>query len=96
MSTMVQKTKSTARIRVAQVIESGKIKPVWFEETDKQSRDRVFIKEVCYTWVHRDGAARIISFAVYDGSNSYELALNTLDFTWELGVVESTPGRIMR
>jgi hypothetical protein len=82
---MVQGTKSTARIRVALVIESGKIKPVWFEETGRQSRDRIFIKEICYTWTHMDGAAKIISFAVYDGSNSYELALNTLDFTWRLG-----------
>jgi hypothetical protein len=73
------------------VIESGKIKPVWFEETDKQSKDRVFIKEVCYTWTHLNGAARIISFAVNDGSHTYELALNTKDFTWELGAVESTP-----
>jgi hypothetical protein len=48
-------------------------------------------KEICYTWTHMNGAAKIISFAVYDGSNSYELALNTKDFTWELGDVKSTP-----
>jgi hypothetical protein len=87
---MVQRKISTARIRVALVIESGKIKPVWFEETDKQSRDRIFVREICATWVHMDGAAKIISFAVYDGSNSYELALNTRDFTWRLAITERT------
>jgi hypothetical protein len=66
------------------VIESGKIKPVWFEETGKPSRERIFIKEICYTWTHMAGAAKIISFAVWDGSNSYRLSLNTLDFTWRL------------
>jgi hypothetical protein len=90
MATMVQKTESSARVRVALVIESGKIKPVWFEQTDKQSRDRIFIKEVCSMWTHMDWAAKIISFAVYDGSNSYELALNTRDFTWQLSVVGSS------
>jgi hypothetical protein len=81
---------SSSRVRVALVIELGKIKPVWFEETDKAFRERIFVKEVCSTWTHMDGAAKIISFAVYDGSNSYELALNTLDFTWRLRVVESS------
>ncbi|NVN91824.1 MAG: hypothetical protein HXX11_14650 [Desulfuromonadales bacterium] len=90
MATMVQENESTARIRVALVIESGKLKPVWFEEAGKLSRERIFIKEICYTWVHMDGAAKIISFSVWDGSNSYRLSLNTRDFTWKLGVVESS------
>ena len=38
-----------------------------------------------------DGAAKIISFAVYDGSNSYELALNTRDFTWKLSNSVTSP-----
>lgn len=75
---------------MALVIESGRIKPVWFEEMDRQSRERIFVKEVCYTWTHMDGTAKIISFAVFDGSNSYELALNTLDFTWRLSEAESS------
>jgi hypothetical protein len=92
MVTMVQRTESASRIRVALVIESGKIKPVWFEfeGTDKRSRERIFVKEICYTWAFMDGATKIISFAVYDGSNSYELALNTLNFTWRLKVAESS------
>jgi len=30
----------------------------------------------------------VINFAVNDGSSSYVLALNTKEFTWELGVFE--------
>lgn len=89
MPSIVQKKESTAKIRVALVIESGKIKPVWFEEAGKPSRERIFVKEVCYTWIHMNGAAKIISFAVWDGSNSYELALNTRDFTWKLSISDS-------
>jgi hypothetical protein len=37
-----------------------------------------------------DGAAKIISFAVWDGSNSYQLALNTRDFTWRLDITETS------
>ncbi|NVN92243.1 MAG: hypothetical protein HXX11_16800 [Desulfuromonadales bacterium] len=62
MATLVQENESTARIRVALVIESGKLKPVWFEFLDKRFRERIFIKEICYTWTHMDGAAKIISF----------------------------------
>lgn len=90
MSTMIQKKESTAKIRVALVIESGKIKPVWFEEVGKASRERIFIKEVCYMWTHMNGAAKIISFAVWDGNNSYELSLNTRDFTWRLATAETS------
>ena len=90
MSPMVQRIVSPSGIRVALVIESGKIKPVWFEESGKRSRERIFIKEVCYTWTHMDGAAKIISFAVWDGSNSYQLALNTRDFSWRLDVTVTT------
>jgi len=33
----VKFTTVTARVRVALIIEGGKINPVWFEETDKKS-----------------------------------------------------------
>ncbi|GFE62894.1 hypothetical protein [Geobacter sp. AOG2] len=75
-------------IRVAVVIEQGRIKPVWFEQTDRLSRERIFIKEVCSLWDHMEGAAKVISFAVWDGANKYVLALNTKAFTWTLEVAE--------
>ena len=90
MSPRVQRIKTSTRIRVALVIDSGKIKPVWFEESGKPANERVFIKEVSYMWTHMDGAAKIISFAVWDGSNSYQLALNTRDFTWRLDITETS------
>lgn len=76
-------------IRVAVVIEGGKIKPVWFEEVNRPARDRVFIKTVNQVWSTMEGAARVINFAVSGTGNCYRLALNTRDFTWKLGVVIS-------
>ena len=72
------------------MIESGKLKPVWFENIGKSSADRIFIKEICSTWTHHQGSAKIWNFAVTAGGNGYRLALNTEAFTWELGVVEET------
>jgi len=93
MALIVQQKELLASIRVALVIEAGKIKPVWFEETDRPARDRVFIKEVCYIWNHQEGAAKVINFAVSDGANNYRLSLNTRDFTWCYGVAETSPYR---
>ncbi len=91
MATIVHTRESAAKIRVALVIESGRIRPVWFEETDRPGRDRVRIREVSSTWTHREGAVRIINFAVWDGARCYRLALNTGDFTWTLGIAEESP-----
>lgn len=91
MATRVETIEQSGNIRVAAVIERGRIKPVWFEQTDKPSRDRVHIKEICYIWSHMEGAAKVINFAVWDGSNSYRLSLNTHDFSWSYGIAERTP-----
>ena len=85
-----QTLEQTESIRVAVVIERGKIKPVWFEQTDKASGVRVTVKEVCYTWQHMSGASKILSFAVSDGANSYRLSLDTVALTWALGVTKMT------
>jgi hypothetical protein len=91
MAIIVQTNNTPAQIRVALIIEGGKLRPVWFEETDKPSRDRIYVKQICYVWLHNEGTARIINFAVWDGSNNYRLSLNTKDFTWNLGIAEETP-----
>ena len=57
-----------------------------FDLLNKPSAERVQIKEVCYKWSHNEGAAKILNFAVSDGSNAYRLSLNTRDFTWKLGI----------
>jgi hypothetical protein len=91
MAVIVQTNKSPAKIRVALIIEGGKIRPVWFEEVDNRARDRIQIKQITYVWSHMEGTAKIINFAVWDGTNSYSLSLNTKDFTWSLGITEEKP-----
>jgi len=90
MSTTCQFNFISERVRVALIIAGGKIQPVWFEETDKPARDRVFVKSVNYTGSRQAGSAKVIDFAVTGGdSNSYQLSLNTREFTWQLWVSET-------
>ena len=90
MATRVETIETPAKIRVALVIERGKLVPIWFEELANPGRGRVFVKEICSIWTYMEGAAKIINFAVWDGTNSYKLSLNTRDFTWRFGITEST------
>jgi hypothetical protein len=90
MAVIVQTKKSDVNIRVALIIEKGKIKPVWFEETDT-CRDRIFIKEICSIWNHMEGAVKFINFSVWDGTNNYRLSLDTREFTWKFGIAGTTP-----
>jgi hypothetical protein len=92
MATIVKHKDLSDKVRVALVIGAGKIKPVWFEQTDTPSRERIQVKEICYTWSYYEGAAKILNFAVSDGANAYKLSLNTRDFTWQLGVADHQPG----
>jgi hypothetical protein len=79
------------KVRVALVIAEGKINPVWFEETDKPARDRVFVKAVNSVWGHQEGSSKVINFSVTGGdTNCYRLSFNTREFTWELWVSETT------
>lgn len=89
MSPFIEDTPLSENIRVALVIEAGKLRPVWFEETDKPGRDRIYVKDVTLTYDHYEGAARIINIGVTDGNHSYKLSLNTKTFTWKCTVSES-------
>ena len=91
MATIIQTKTSATPIRVALIIEAGRIRPVWFEECGNRASDRVFVQTICQTWAHMDGASRILNFAVWDGANSYRLSLNTRDFTWSLGIAVESP-----
>lgn len=82
----IHTTEVNSDIRVALIIQHGKLKPVWFELLGMPSAERVHVKELCYTWSYYNGAAKILNFSVSDGSNTYRLSLNTLDFTWRLGI----------
>jgi len=76
----------TTRVRVAMVVEAGKIKPVWFEQTDKPSRERIFITYYSRVLDHEAGTFIIKRFNVSDGNNTWQLSLNTQDFTWQLSL----------
>jgi hypothetical protein len=46
---------------------------------------------VNYLWESQEGSAKIIHFAVTSvDKTGYELALNTREYTWRLGVVEES------
>jgi hypothetical protein len=90
MATIFQTRESSATIRVALVIESGKLKPIWFEEV-RSAKDRIFIKEICSVWTHHRGSAKIINFAVTAGGNGYRLSLGDIDGTNELINIELPP-----
>lgn len=90
MSSTCQANFVTSRVRVALIIEGGKFKPVWFEQTANSARDRVFVKTVNSTWSHQEGSAKVIDFSVTGvDSNCYLLKLNTREFIWQLWVTET-------
>jgi hypothetical protein len=35
-----------------------------------------------------EGTDKIINFAVWDGTNSYRLSLNTKNFSWNMAIAE--------
>ena len=90
MSPTVSENKIDARLRGAVVFDGSRLKPVWIEEKDKPAMERIFVKEICSTWSHMDGTAKIISFSLSDGANTYELSHNTREYTWGLKIAVST------
>jgi len=88
MATIVHSSGIAVDIRVAVIIEAGKVRPVWFEERGRSAPDRIFVRKVNQVWSHHQGSAKILNFAVSTDSNNYELSLDTQEFTWELKVVE--------
>ena len=87
----IQTKYATSKIRVALIVEAGKIRPVWFDLTDRPASDRVSIKTVNSFWTSNEGAAKIMHFAVTGMDlTCYQLSLDTLAFTWRLGTVEES------
>lgn len=86
MNRTINTTDVPGHVRVALIIQGGKLTPKWFDIQDKPSFERVTVREVCSRWSHKEGAAKILNFSVTDGSNTYRLSLNTLEFTWTLAV----------
>ncbi|MBI2870959.1 MAG: hypothetical protein HYY14_04535 [Candidatus Omnitrophica bacterium] len=67
-------------IEVGAIFKGHQTRPVWFI----WNKRKVPIQEVTYTWSDREGKARIQYFAVSDGANIYELALDCHELTWHL------------
>ena len=75
---------SEEKVKVAVVFEPERsIKPAWFEILGKE---RITVVEVCGTWYHNQGSARIINFDVWDGRQRCQLVYNTQELTWSVGV----------
>ena len=68
---------------MAVVFELEKVRPVWFEILGKE---RVQVGEICGTWYHNQGSARIINFDFWDGLERCQLVYNTQELTWSVGV----------
>ena len=57
-----------------------KVKPVWFVWQNQQHR----IARITYTWMDKEGQAKLYHFAVSDGANLYELCYDSEQLTWRL------------
>jgi hypothetical protein len=87
MATIVQSGTADA-VRVASVIEEGKVKPVWFERIDKPGRERVFVRKVNSMWTSHAGSSKIINFATTCDMGTFHLSFNTEDVSWTFAAVE--------
>ena len=74
---------SDEKVKVAVVFEVDKVRPVWFEVL---GRERVQVGEICGTWYHKEGSAKIINFDVWDGRERCQLVYNTQELIWSVGV----------
>ena len=70
-------------IKVGAVFTGSTIVPKWFVWESR----KYFVKSVDYTWNDKQGQEKLIMFAVSDGTNTYELAYNTVRLNWVLDKV---------
>ena len=72
-------------IRVGAVFEPpDRIRPAWFIWQGR----RHLIRDVTYTWTHREGNSWVRNFSVYDGANLYQISYNTGSMVWILVALE--------
>ena len=60
------------------------IRPAWFIWQGR----RHIVREVTYTWGHREGICRVQNFAVSDGLSLYHIAYNREGMNWLLVAIE--------
>jgi hypothetical protein len=62
-----------------------KIRPLRF----KWSGRLLEIKKITYSWMTKEGEAKIYHFSVSDGNTLYELSFNTNSLLWRLESLEA-------
>ncbi len=72
-------------IKVGVIFEhQGSVRPVWFVWKGR----RYDIREVTYSWAHREGAGLVQNFAVSDGVNLFQISYYRNESAWRLTAVE--------
>ena len=61
------------------------LKPVWFIWRNQQYP----IHKITYSWVNKEGRAKLYHFSVSDGVNLYELCYNSERLTWQLVALDT-------
>jgi len=67
-------------IKVGAVFKGSKISPKWFVWEGRKYN----VASLEYTWEDKQGAEKLLHFSVSDGTNTYELAYNTIRMSWTL------------
>jgi len=67
-------------VKVGAVFEKAKIKPKWFIWNGKKFN----LREITYSWIDSSRGSKHHFFTVWDGSNLYEISLNSRFMTWNL------------
>ncbi len=72
-------------IQVEVLFADGKARPVWFVWRGR----KIHILETTFVWKHAEGTTIFTHFSVTDGTDTYELAVDSKNFTWKLVRVEA-------
>jgi hypothetical protein len=81
---IVRTVQSNTKVKVAVVFEPGQpMRPVWFEIA---GQERVQVNQVCAMWTSSRGAARIITFEIWDSRERYSLSFDAQALTWSVGM----------
>ncbi|MBU0672195.1 MAG: hypothetical protein KJ732_04105 [Candidatus Margulisbacteria bacterium] len=70
-------------IKVGAVFSGSTIMPRWFIWDGRKYN----VASLEYTWEDKHGLEKVVHFSVSDGTNTYELAYNTVRLNWTLDKV---------
>lgn len=80
--TTIRTVHDTDQVKVAVVFELDHVRPAWFQVAGKKP---VEITQICAVWYHNRGAAKFITFEIWDSSEKYSLEFDTLALAWSIG-----------